>query len=120
MSREIKPVSVDKPDWIHEAHIGPPVLFSSWDTFDGFARVDVLYRGIFVAAYEIPHLWAISGAIHVDPKRFRPKLNREGFVGDKLKAALEPVLRACHPKVLVPFQFNPDRLTSQIQSSCGS
>ena len=100
LSREIKPVSVDKPDWVHEAHIGPPVLFSSWDTFDGFARVDVLYRGIFVAAYEIPHLWAISGAIHVDPKCFRPKLNREGFVGDKLQAALEPVLRACHPKVL--------------------
>lgn len=100
LSREIKPVPVDKPDWIHEAHIGPPVLFDSWDRFDGFARVDVLYRGIFVDTYEIPHLWAISGAIHVDPKRFRPKLNREGFVGDKLQAALEPVLRACHPKVL--------------------
>ena len=100
LSREIKPIHVDKPDWIHEAHIGPPVLFSSWNNFDGFARVDILYRGIFVAEIKVQHLWAIAGAIHVDPKHFRPKLNREGFVGDKLQAELEPVLRACHPQVL--------------------
>ena len=100
LSREIKPVALDKPDWIHEAQIGPPVLFSSWDTFDGFAHVEVLYRGVFVSDIKIPHLWAIAGAIHVDPKRFRPKLNREGFVGKELQAELEPVLRTCHPKVL--------------------
>ena len=100
LSREIKPVNVPTPPWVHEAAIGPPVLFDSWDKFDGSAHVDVLYRGVFVEQVTIPSLWAIAGAIHVDPKRFRPKLNREGFVGDDLTTALEPVLRDAHPKVL--------------------
>ena len=100
LSREIKPIAVDKPDWIHEAQIGPPVLFSSWDTFDGYAYVEILYQGVFVSEIKVPHMWAIAGAIHVDPKRFRPMLNREGFVGKELQAELEPVLRACHPKAL--------------------
>ena len=100
LSREIKQVSVDTPNWIHEAHIGPPVLFESWDTFDGSAYVDVLYRGVFVEEIVIPQFWAITGAIHVDPKYFRPKLNREGFVGDRLSTELEPFLRGAHPAVL--------------------
>ena len=100
LSREIKAVSVDTPDWIHEAHIGPPVLFESWNTFDGSAYVDVLYRGVFVEEVVVPQFWATVGAIHVDPKHFRPKLNREGFVGDRLSAELEPFLRSCHPVVL--------------------
>ena len=100
LSREIKPVNVDLPDWIHEAHLGPPILFESWDTFDGSAYVDVLYRGVFVEEIVIPQFWATTGAIHVDPKYFRPKLNREGFVGDRLSTELEPILRGCHPAVL--------------------
>lgn len=100
LSREIKPIDVSTPAWIHETSIGPPVLFDSWDNFDGSAHVDILYRGVFVDEVTIPGLWAIEGAIHVDPKRFRPKLNREGFVGDTLMAELEPVLRAAHPRVL--------------------
>ena len=100
LSREIKPVTVDTPDWIHEAHIGPPVLFESWDTFDGSAYVDVLYRGVFVEEVVVAQFWATVGAIHVDPKYFRPKLNREGFVGDRLSTELEPFLRGCHPSVL--------------------
>ena len=100
LSREIKPIDVSTPAWIHETSIGPPVLFDSWDNFDGSAHVDILYRGVFVDEVTIPGLWAIAGAIHVDPKRFRPKLNREGFVGDTLMAELEPVLRAAHPRVL--------------------
>ena len=100
ISREIKPVSVSTPDWIQTAHIGPPKLFDSWDSFDGAAHVDILYRGVFVASISIEKLWAIEGAIHVDPKHFRPKLNREGFVGDRLEAELEPVLRSYHPAVL--------------------
>ena len=99
LSREIKPVNVDLPDWIHEAHLGPPILFESWDTFDGSAYVDVLYRGVFVEEIVIPQFWATTGAIHVDPKYFRPKLNREGFVGDRLTTELEPILRGCHPAV---------------------
>ena len=100
LSREIKQVDISTPEWIHETAIGPPVLFDSWDKFDGSAHVDILYRGVFVDTVSIPGLWAIEGAIHVDPKHFRPKLNREGFVGDTLKAELEPVLRAGHPMVL--------------------
>lgn len=100
LSREIKAVEVDTPDWIHEAHIGPPVLFETWDTFDGSAYVDVLYRGVFVEEIVVPQFWAIVGAIHVDPKHFRPMLNREGFVGNRLSAELEPFLRGCHPLVL--------------------
>ena len=100
LTREIKPVTISTPPWIHDIFIGPPVLFASWDQFDGSAHVDVLYRGVFVEKVSIPGLWAIAGAIHVDPKRFRPKLNREGFVGDTLTAELEPVLRDGHPQVL--------------------
>ena len=100
LSREIKPVTVDTPEWIHEAHIGPPVLFESWDTFDGSAHVDVLYRGVFVERVVIPPFWGITGSIHVDPKYFRPQLNREGFVGNRLPTELEPFLRGCHPAVL--------------------
>ena len=100
LSREIKPIDTSTPAWIHETSIGPPVLFDSWDNFDGSAHVDILYRGVFVDEVTIPGLWAIAGAIHVDPKRFRPKLNREGFVGNTLTAELEPVLRAAHPRVL--------------------
>ena len=100
ISREIKPVLVSTPDWIHVAHIGPPILFDSWDQFDGSAHVDILYRGVFVASVTINGLWAIEGAIHVDPKHFRPKLNREEFVGDRLQSELEPVLKSYHPAVL--------------------
>ena len=100
ISRKIKPVSLSTPDWIHSAHIGPPVLFEAWDRFDGAAHVDILYRGVFVDSVTVSGLWAIEGAIHVDPKHFRPKLNREGFVGNELQSELEPVLRSCHPAVL--------------------
>ena len=100
LTREVKLIEVEAPDWIHSAHIGPPVLFSSWDTFDGSAYVDVLYKGVFVAQVAVDGFWGIVGAIHVDPKYFRPKLNREGFVGEHLRNELEPVLRACHPHAL--------------------
>ena len=100
ISRKVKRVDQETPEWIHLAHVGPPVLFDSWDRFDGSAHVDILYRGVFVSSVVVERLWAIEGAIHVDPKHFRPKLNREGFVGDQLQAELEPVLRAYHPSVL--------------------
>ena len=100
IGRKVKLVDQDTPEWIHLAHIGPPVLFDSWDRFDGSAHVDILYRGVFVSSLVVDRLWAIEGAIHVDPKHFRPKLNREGFVGDRLQSELEPVLRSYHPLVL--------------------
>lgn len=100
LGRRVRPVERESPPWIQLAHIGPPELFASWDQFDGSAHIDILYRGVFVSSVTVDRLWAIEGAIHVDPKHFRPKLNREGFVGDQLQAELEPVLRAYHPAVL--------------------
>ena len=100
IGRKVKRVDKETPDWIQIAHLGPPVLFDRWDRFDGSAHVDILYRGVFVSSIVVEHLWGIEGTIHVDPKHFRPKLNREGFVGDKLQSELEPVLRSYHPLVL--------------------
>ena len=100
LTRPILQIDVDTPGWIHDAQIGPPKLFSTWDGFDGNAHVDILYRGVFVDAISVDHLWAVSGSISVDPKYFRPKLNREGFVGDELLSEIKPFLRKCHPKVL--------------------
>jgi len=100
IGRKVKRVDKETPDWIDVAHVGPPVLFDRWDRFDGSAHVDILYRGVFVSSIVIEHLWGIEGTIHVDPKHFRPKLNREGFVGDQLQSELEPVLRSYHPLVL--------------------
>ena len=100
IGRRVRPVSTETPDWIQVAHVGPPELFDSWDRFDGSAHIDILYRGVFVSSVTVERLWAIEGAIHVDPKHFRPKLNREGFVGDQLQSELEPVLKSYHPAVL--------------------
>lgn len=100
LSRQVRSVDIEYPEWIHKTNIGPPELFDVWDQLDGAGHVDVLYRGIFVDRVMVEHLWGIEGAIHVDPKFFRPKLNREGFVGESLKTKIEPVLRGAHPKIL--------------------
>lgn len=101
LTREVRRTSPsEKPDWIDSAEIGPPEDLSVWDTYDGKGRVDVLYRGVFVERLEVDQLWALEGAVHVDPKHFRPMLNREGFVGDKLREDLTPFLRTIHPLVL--------------------
>lgn len=91
---------LDAPEWVDRAEIGPPQDASLLSTFDGKGRVDVLYHGVFVERLEVNQLWGIEGAVHVDPKHFRPKLNREGFVGQHLRAELEPFLRECHPSAL--------------------
>jgi hypothetical protein len=101
LTRNVRKISViDKPAWIEETDLGPPEDLTVWDKYDGKGRVDVLYRGVFVERLEIDNLWGFEGALHVDPKHFRPKLNREGFVGDKLKGEVTPFLRSLHPAVL--------------------
>jgi hypothetical protein len=101
LTRDVRKIQAGPyPEWIEEADVGPPEDLDVWDQYDGKGRVDVLYRGVFVERLEIDQLWAFEGAIHVDPKHFRPKLNREGFVGDKLRAELTPFLRSLHPAVL--------------------
>jgi hypothetical protein len=101
ISRAVRPVTIDLPEWVEAAHIGPPTELSQWDAFDGRARVDISYRGVHVDRLEVPGLWGIEGAMHVDPRHFRPKLNREGFVGDQLRAEVETFLRRVHPLALV-------------------
>lgn len=101
LTKAIRQVSgLELPEWIERAEIGPPQDLSLLSAFDGKGRVDVLYRGVFVERLEVDRLWGIEGAVHVDPKHFRPKLNREGFVGQHLRAELEPVLRGYHPPAL--------------------
>jgi hypothetical protein len=102
LTRAVFPIEIsERPEWIEYAEIGPPTELTIWDQTDGRGRVDVLYRGVFVERIEIDRLWGLEGAIHVDPKFFRPKLNREGFVGDKLKTEVTPFLQSTHPLVLV-------------------
>lgn len=96
--RRIEPQTV--PDWVEEADIGPAKELSVWDSYDGRGRVDVLYRGVFVERAELQGLWGLEGAIHVDPKHFRPKLNREGFIGQDLVNQITPFLAANHPLIL--------------------
>lgn len=101
LTRAIRSIQLEAPpDWIERANIGPPEQLDIWERYDGKGHVDVLYRGVFVERIEIDGLWAIEGAIHVDPKHFRPKLNREGFVGENLKADVTPYLTKLHPAVL--------------------
>ena len=63
-------------------------------------HVDVLYRGVFVQHCEIARLWPIRGTIHVDPKVFKPKLNREGFIGADLLGEVTRFLQEIHPRVV--------------------
>ncbi len=101
LTRDVRKIDPGKgPQWIEEADVGPPQDLSVWDQYDGKGHVDVLYRGVFVERLDVDQLWGFEGAIHVDPKHFRPKLNREGFVGDKLRSELTPFLRALHPVIL--------------------
>ena len=60
----------------------------------------MLYRGVFVDRIEVSHLWGIEGSLHVNPEHFKPRLNREGFVGEDLRNKVEPFLLSFHPKAL--------------------
>jgi hypothetical protein len=60
----------------------------------------VLYRGVFVQEFEVKGLWGIEGSIDVDPKHFKPRLNREGFVEGQFQAEVENFLRTSHPTIL--------------------
>jgi hypothetical protein len=97
MSHDVVAVDVDLPDWVLKCTLGPPTDFTAWRTFDGQAHVDVLYSGVFVERIDVERLWGLEGSVFVDPKKFRPKLNREGFIGTGLKAELQPFLQQLHP-----------------------
>ncbi len=94
-------IVVETPDWIERAHIGPPASAAVWGVLDGDAHLEILYRGVFVQDVVINGLWGIEGALHVDPKRFKPKLNREAFLAEGFEEEITRFLQAVHPQALL-------------------
>lgn len=88
------------PHWVERAHLGPVADPPGWDAMTGASKVAVLYRGVFVQEFEIRGVWGIEGSIHVDPKYFKPRLNREGFVGGEFQTEVGNFLRQIHPLIL--------------------
>lgn len=93
-------LNVELPNWIEKSHLGPVDSPPGWDAMTGKSTVSVLYRGVFVQQHEVNGLWGIHGSIDVDPKHFKPSLNREGFVGEEFKGEVEGFLKKVHPLIL--------------------
>ncbi|MGI8732830.1 MAG: ATP-binding protein [Pyrinomonadaceae bacterium] len=100
--RHVTPVPVPEPapDWVEKAELGPPVEIDYWRALDGNAHVDVLYRGVFVQELNMAQLWGIEGSLHVNPKQFKPKLNRESFIAEGFDTEIQNFLRHIHPTIL--------------------
>ena len=92
--------TVALPAWIERAHLGPVSDPTGWDSMTGISTVAVLYRGVFVQEFEVKGAWGIEGSIDVDPKHFKPRLNREGFVEGQFQDEVTNFLKSCHPVVL--------------------
>jgi hypothetical protein len=94
-------VEVVHPKWVERAHLGPVADPTGWDAMTGVSTVAVLYRGVFVQEFQVKGVWGIEGSMDVDPKYFKPRLNREGFVEGQFQAEVEGFLKTCHPAILV-------------------
>ena len=103
----------EPPAWLQRAYLGPVSTPTGWSTMTGSSTVSVLYRGVFVQDVEAKGLWGIEGSIDVDPKEFKPRLNREGFVDGPFQKAVEGFLHDCHPGILAAMA---DQLRSQFES----
>jgi len=88
------------PEWVDRAHLSAGAGPGGWDSMTGASVVSVLYRGVFVQEFTVQGLWGIEGSIDVDPKHFKPRLNREGFIGGAFQAEVEQFLRQSHPAIL--------------------
>ena len=98
---ELEAIStVELPEWVERAHLGPVSNPTGWDVMTGVSTVAVLYRGVFVQEFEVKGAWGIEGSIDVDPKHFKPRLNREGFVEGQFQDEVTHFLRSYHPAVL--------------------
>ena len=93
-------VDVQHPEWVECAHLGPTADPTGWDAMTGKSSVAILYRGVFVQQFEVEGAWGIEGSIDVDPKHFKPRLNREAFVAGDFETEMETFLRTCHPAIL--------------------
>jgi hypothetical protein len=96
----VTPVAIATPEWVEKAELGPPLEVDYWRALDGSAHVDILYRGIFVQELNMPQLWGIEGSLHVNPKRFKPMLNRESFIAEGFDVEIQNFLRQIHPTIL--------------------
>lgn len=94
-------VDVGTPDWVERAHLSPVSGMSSWDSMSGTSTISVLYRGVFVQEFSVRGVWGIQGSIDVNPKHFKPKLNRESFVQGEFQVEVEQFLRVSHPTILL-------------------
>lgn len=93
-------VQVSYPEWVERSHLSPVADPTGWEAMTGVSKVAVLYRGVFVQEFEVKGVWGIEGSIDVDPKHFKPRLNREGFVEGQFQTEVETFLRQCHPTIL--------------------
>jgi len=100
LSKKIMPVDVEFPEWIERARLGPPTSAADLVELDGNGHVDVLYRGVFVDRVDVNALWGVEGTIDVDPRQFKHRLNREGFVGSQLQEQVTRFLQLIHPRIL--------------------
>ena len=87
-------VEVAHPPWVERAHLCPVADIPGWDAMTGISTVDVLYRGVFIQKFEVKGAWGIEGSIDVDPKHFKPRLNREGFIEGHFQNEVEAFLKA--------------------------
>lgn len=94
------PVFVTHPEWVERSHLSPVSDPTGWEAMTGVSRVAVTYRGVFVQEFEVKDAWGITGSIDVDPKHFKPRLNREGFIGGQFQTEVENFLRQSHPLIL--------------------
>lgn len=108
-----EPVPASNPPWVERSHLAPVADPVGWDAMTGISKVSVLYRGVFVQEFEVRGLWGIEGSIDVDPKHFKPRLDREGFIAGQFQAEVEQFLRDVHPAVL---QALADRLAIAVKS----
>ena len=92
--------SVQLPEWVERVHLRPVSDPTGWDAMTGISTVAVLYRGVFVQEFEVKGAWGIEGSIDVDPKYFKPRLNREGFIDGQFQTEVTEFLKSCHPDIL--------------------
>ncbi len=93
-------LDVDLPPWVERAHLRPVSNLPGWDAMTELSTVAVLYRGVFVQEFAVEGAWGIEGSIDVDPKHFKPRLNREGFVEGQFQDEVAHLLKSCHPAIL--------------------
>lgn len=90
----------ERPSWVERALLRPVSDPIGWEAMTGNSKVAVLYRGVFVQEFEATGIWGIEGSIDVDPKRFKPSLNRESFVATEFEPEVIQLLKSCHPAIL--------------------